>query len=405
MSKPEAYVELNGGDLGVPSYVRRDSLRLLEAVDAVVFDCDGVLIDVRGSYNRAISKAVTYILKNLTGCSFPEDLISDEVIFSFRKSGGFNNDWDSTYGLLMYLLCNIPSNLRNSLKKALKSTRGCIDLCERLTLIGGTMQENRQETLSADLLDGLTEGLLKFSENLDETGIWSVDKNLTKRIIDKESRAFYGELKRFLGYPGEVGGSLIATAFEEIFCGPALFRETFKAEPKFYTEEPGFIEKEAVIIRPETLNSLASMLGKPKFGVSSGSGVKQAEHVLGNILDSFSPEALVFREVIESAKREAVEKSNLTVSLWKPNPFSLLRVAEALEPFTCILYVGDSMEDAIMVERIEEKGQRFLFAGVYYYSTQREATLNAFLKADCDMIIPSVNELPLILERIRRKDS
>lgn len=400
----EDYVELNVGDLAVPAYVRRDSLRLLKTVDTVVFDCDGVLIDVRGSYNRAISKTVAYILDKLTGCSFPEDLISDYAIFSFRRSGGFNNDWDSTYGLLMYLLCNLPSDLQDSLKKALESTLGCADVYERFMLVGRTMEENKQKTLGENPLVELIEGLLKFTESLDETGTRSVDKNLTEKIRDKEFHAFYDEVKQFLGHPGEVGESLIATVFEEIFCGPPLFRETFRAESKFYTEGPGLIEKERLIIRPEMLAHLASILGKPKFGISSGSGVKQAEYILGEILDKFNPEALVFREVVERAKQEAVEKGDSTVSLWKPNPFSLLRAAEALEPFVRVLYVGDSMEDAMMVERTGERGRRFLFAGIYYYSPPREATLDAFLKAGCDVILPSVNELPLVLERIRREN-
>lgn len=402
MNSPvEAYIRLNVGDLGAPSYVRRDRLRLLRAVDAIIFDCDGVLIDIRDSYNRAISETVAYLFESLTGHTFTESLISDEIIFSFRKSGGFNNDWDQTYGILMYILCNMPPSLRDSLRQAIVPTRQDTDPYEVFLSVKRTMiQKAFRRPLNDDLLNSLADDLLEFSEDLDETGIMSVDRNLSG---DERLRGFYSEVKRFLSYPGDVGESMIATIFEEFFCGPGLFRETFKAEPRFYVEGPGLIENEQLIIRSETLDHLASSLERAKFGISSGSGVKQAEYILGSLLERFDPRALIFREVVERAMREAAERGDSSVSLWKPNPFSLFGAAGALEPFAYVLYVGDSMEDAMMVDKTGERGERFLFAGVYYYSATREETLNLFFEAGCDLILPSVNELPLVLDWVRRR--
>ena len=50
-------------------YVRNDRQNQLKKVDAAIFDCDGVLIDVRESYNRAISMTVAFILESLIGQS------------------------------------------------------------------------------------------------------------------------------------------------------------------------------------------------------------------------------------------------------------------------------------------------------------------------------------------------
>jgi len=80
---------------GDEAYVKKGSINLLRDVDAAIFDCDGVLIDIRDSYDRAISETVAYILKWFTGYPFPRDMITEEIIFLFRKSGGFNNDWDT----------------------------------------------------------------------------------------------------------------------------------------------------------------------------------------------------------------------------------------------------------------------------------------------------------------------
>jgi len=51
---------------GEGAYLRRESLDNLRAVNAVIFDCDGVLIDIRESYNRANSQAVAFIMKATT---------------------------------------------------------------------------------------------------------------------------------------------------------------------------------------------------------------------------------------------------------------------------------------------------------------------------------------------------
>ena len=38
--------------------------------DCVLFDIDGVLVDIRKSYNAAIKETVEYMLKFITGSSF-----------------------------------------------------------------------------------------------------------------------------------------------------------------------------------------------------------------------------------------------------------------------------------------------------------------------------------------------
>ena len=96
----EEYLKINfeNGE----AYIRRDRISQIKEVDGIVFDCDGVLIDIRESYNKAISKSVTYILEKMTGFPFSEDLFSNEIIHMFRATGGFNDDWDTVYGIVMF---------------------------------------------------------------------------------------------------------------------------------------------------------------------------------------------------------------------------------------------------------------------------------------------------------------
>ncbi|MFB6159965.1 MAG: TIGR01548 family HAD-type hydrolase [Haloferacaceae archaeon] len=65
------------------------------AVDAVVLDVDGVLVDVADSYRRAIVETV----ERLYGVAFDRG-----VVQPFKDAGGFNNDWLLTDALALYAL-------------------------------------------------------------------------------------------------------------------------------------------------------------------------------------------------------------------------------------------------------------------------------------------------------------
>jgi len=390
---PSGYIELNL-NLGA-AYVKESRLDDIRAVDAVIFDCDGVLIDIRESYDRAISKTTAHLYGMLTGQRISEEVISDEIIFLFRRSGGFNNDWDIVYGALMFLLSELPKNLltkiaeeageliseRDAFKRALK-------MSERMRLNAGGVEVN---------LPDLAAELKAFTDTLDEIGEASVDRALLSSGRIPED--IYGLLKAFIRGSGVVGGDIIATFFEEIFCGPKLFEEIYNVKPRFYAGS-GMIERGKPIISVETLNRLSSMIGGPRFGIASGSRFMSAKYVLRNILDMFNPKAQVFLDDIEAAENE-YSKRGLRVSFKKPNPLSLFRSAWSLEPFRRALFVGDSMEDAMAVERANRLDSRFISAGVYWHTAVRDKALKEFLKFGCDIIMPSVNDIPMILEVFR----
>jgi len=74
-------------------------------MDLLIFDMDGVLIDVSKSYRETIRQTIHICLKTCLGFQMGErGLISEEDITLFKSIGGFNNDWDLTSALLLYLL-------------------------------------------------------------------------------------------------------------------------------------------------------------------------------------------------------------------------------------------------------------------------------------------------------------
>jgi HAD superfamily phosphatase len=58
---------------------------------ALLFDMDGVLVDVSGSYRKAVQETAAFF----TGKSINEGIIQE-----YKNRGGFNNDWDLTEHIL-----------------------------------------------------------------------------------------------------------------------------------------------------------------------------------------------------------------------------------------------------------------------------------------------------------------
>jgi HAD superfamily phosphatase len=58
----------------------------------LVFDMDGVLVDVSGSYRESIRRTV----EHFTGV-----LVSHEEVQACKNRGGMNNDWDVSYQLIL----------------------------------------------------------------------------------------------------------------------------------------------------------------------------------------------------------------------------------------------------------------------------------------------------------------
>src|SRR5919106_5657804 len=156
-------------------------IELLNSVECALFDVDGVLVDVKNSYNLAIRNTVEFMTKYIIGMSYTRRLVTDTLLLKFKQTGGFNNEIDICYAIILALLSR-PINESQSDKRHF---------------------------------------LFTVAENADETGILSVEEYLSTLSTPSHIE----KLKADLVYPAPVGRSLLATVFDEFFYGPALFQE------------------------------------------------------------------------------------------------------------------------------------------------------------------------------------
>ena len=225
-------------------YVSTPILDEIKEIDSIVFDCDGVLVDITNSYDLAIQRTTNYVLKEIANLK-KFDPVTSKIIDGFKATGGFNDEVDLTYAAIISLAA---ANILN---------------------------KNGNQFI------------FDVIENADQTGIKSVEKFLESLKVD------FSELKEKLDYPGRHEENLLYTIFDQIFYGPELYKKLFNKNSTF-TEE-GLIENDIVLIKKELLDKLKKKFGN-KIAIVSGRGMKSIRYSLKELLDEFNVENSVFLE-------------------------------------------------------------------------------------------------------------
>jgi phosphoglycolate phosphatase-like HAD superfamily hydrolase len=306
----------------------------------IIFDIDGTLIDTRESYNKSIKKTVQFLVKYIDISK--ENLgkiVSDEQIFKFRKSGMFNNDIDTSYALVLSILCGPPKK--------------------------------------ADLLFFIE----NIAQNASSKGIKSVENYLKDY---SESRL--KQIKKLLRYPGDVNTSITARVFDEYFYGPQLFKKQHRTNSKYYSGRP-LIDNDILLVTNSTLKKISNMFDM-RTGIVSGRSRMAAEYSLKSVLEFFDTRGSVF---LEDEKRE----------MGKPNPSALIKSVKSFGVRNAF-YVGDSAEDLFMVQRARKISNLDIqLIGVCASNARSNQIRSLFASNGTSIIVKNVNELPNILNKVK----
>ena len=330
------------------------TLRRCFHIDYIIFDIDGVLIDVKKSYNEAIKNTVQFVVGNLIKKDL-KDLITDQIILKFRQTGGFNNDTDTSYAIILALL---------------------------------SYQDLQNANLEKFLID--------VAEHADETGIDSVEKYIKKLTSNKTFPNYLKNIDKildYLNYPGKVGDSIVSTVFDEFFYGQELFLKRYKIKSKYYFGKP-LIENDRIVITDNTIRKLIERFNS-KIAMVSGRSKIAAAYALDNKFYLLNEKNSIF---LEDEDRKFA----------KPNPYGLKKVINKINTRNDILYCGDSVEDLIMARRAEEELNQkniitktsIVFCGIYGCSSNKDELISKFMEKKADIIIKSVNDLPHILNKV-----
>jgi len=183
--------------------------------DAVVLDIDGVLVDVADSYRRAVVESV----ERLYGRT-----VDRADVQYFKDAGGFNNDWDVTSAVALYVLAD---------------DRDPLDL----PAFAGRIRE--------------AGGGLAAAESVIEDHLAADDMTAVRDAWDPEA---------------------LREAFQALYLGGDRYRDLEGGDPPF--EAPGYVHDEPVLADPGTLERLQA---EADVGVLTGRPAAEADIALDRV--------------------------------------------------------------------------------------------------------------------------
>lgn len=329
------FVEIAPG-VRASSSVKRE---FLNSIDTVVFDIDGVLLNVIGSFREVVSHTVQFYFTSILQFEGSKTLIQPLENELFKLAGKFNNDWDLTYAVvLFYLWKSVRLGARN------------IDII-------------RTEGLS---LEEFTKKIKQMGGGLEQA------RNLLFTELDDDSKAHI--LK-------EYDQEKIWHIFQEFYCGKDLCPVMYGIEACYAMPEQGMVRKETRIIRPELLDKLIEC--SKHIGCVTGRVWNEAEVVLR------------LRGILEYFEREYTITEDLGIA--KPDPTGLVRLSSKFGTQRGI-FIGDTLDDLGTVRNFRKLGleAEFIFCAVSTGAHQ-EQTWDIFEEAGADIVARDVNAVLEVL--------
>jgi phosphoglycolate phosphatase-like HAD superfamily hydrolase len=359
-----------------PAFASASSKDAIASLDSIVFDCDGVLIDTKESYDAAITFTLDSLIRRMFGVSLPWKGNTGLLVQGLRNTGMFNNDWDVVYGLALYASCSLPAKYRSRRPIGSEEGQGRLDRLSK--------GEVSSFFRSARLMVRRLARSLAVNDNRNAAeAVW---KSLPADELDVCERA-----RDYLGYPGNPPSSLLASLFDEVYHGGSLYRKMYGLEPRYHRGK-GFIERDRLIISKSDLDSLSEGVDG-RLAVATGRPKIAAEYSLGKLISYFRLGASVF--IGDGDIRPTPEAA----SFKKPSGKSLLWAREKFGS-KMLLYVGDSAEDLQMVTNARRSTDSFVFAGIYSSSYEPAEQVSYFKKEGAELILPTVRSMARVMRGV-----
>lgn len=221
----EGYEQMADGLFATPA-----AAGLIGRLDTIILDIDGVILDVTASFRLAISRTTQFYFEEYLKWPAGPTLVEPKETQAFKLAGGFNNDWELTYAVVLFYLARHQKMGSKDLAVLRGDGQPLIEFTKELERQGGGLKAANR----------LITGGFAVSERINE--LWN--RNIIKQI------------------------------FQEIYAGMDHCREIYGFNPAFIFEK-GLLNEEKVLI---DRGLVASFL--PKVGVITGRTTKEAELAL-----------------------------------------------------------------------------------------------------------------------------
>jgi len=292
----------NYRELELNLLIKQEKLNYLSQIDSLVLDIDGVIVDVTASFRVAIRQTVQYYFTNILKWPGKVNLISPAEIQLFKLAGGFNNDWELTFIVILFYLAKSERLNSQNLDHLKRQGESLEEFTSRLKWLGGGFV--RGEEL---VLKGLGE-----EQKARINRLWKCD--LARQI------------------------------FQEYYAGEDFCERLYGFKPTFIHQK-GLINQEKILLDAQLVKPFY-----PKIGILTGRTRKEAELALerAGLSEMVKPEHLLCDEW------PVAEAFRLPKPIpRKPDPEVLVFLSKVMGTRKGI-YIGDTVDDLETVNNFQK---------------------------------------------------
>lgn len=323
--------------------IKKKILESVSKIDTLVFDIDGVLIDVQDSFRNAVCQTVQFYFKKILKFSGSQKLIIPEEIEYFKMAGGFNNDWDLTSAVILFYLWKAEEKKIKDIDRLRSEKPSLKAYCTKILPSGG------------DLIRSIE--LIQQKNDLKEKifNLW--DRKLVTKI------------------------------FKEIYAGEDSCFNIYKFYPSIIKTE-GLIKNEKIIFNKKQKVFLQNF----SIGVLTGRNDEEAKIALKKL------------DWVDFLIDKQMMTANNVPG--KPNPEGLKKLSVNLKT-KLGLYIGDIRDDLLTVKNYnnESKTTKFLSAIVLGKEFNLENKLvTLYLNEGVDLLAKDVNDILEWIDKMELKN-
>ena len=350
----------------------------IKDVDCIIFDCDGVLVDVSDSYYATIRETVSFVLRAMMPSVLfdKDDLVNHTIIEKFKDAGRFNDEIDLSCAIILCAI--IAAKTSNADDNA---------TCGATGSVANHIADNH--IADNHIIDNDTSNIIpNYNHIIDDVISNSAHGGINSVISYALNVADVSDAIAYMEHPSDNRDGKLCQIFDQIFFGPVLYKKIRKRDSEINVDP--MIDRDHVIMTPRTLRMLHEQFNG-NVAMVTGRGIDSARYTLGSLFEIFDVENSAFLE----------DESRVYA---KPNPTKL---AECMQGMGCknAIYVGDSIEDAIMSQMLSNAkhndkdvqddvylDKNVVFCGIIGTSNNPEKRREILLQKGASMILDSVLE-------------
>jgi HAD superfamily phosphatase len=309
---------------------------MLPRLDGLLFDMDGVLIDITQSIRTAACLSTPLYLREILGWTAGDDLLTSSDIEMFKNAGGFNDDGELACALVLHYL----------------------------------VKERENPGTSAETLNVFQPSLSRYAARIAERG---GGLDAAERICT-EHQTFDDRTAINMVYRKRD----IARIQYELFAGHEC-NEMFGFEPRTYHGE-GYWKLDSPIIDVNRLDAASKTVPPKKLGILTGRTSGET---------SYGLRVANLEETIPMDNIVTSDNGHL-----KPDPTGLKQLVDRLA-VTAGIYIGDTRDDFRTVDNYRKQYPDAppMLAALVLSGPAGDANARIFRRTHADVIATDVNEV------------